>query len=103
MKIRAVRIAPNATPIVVEIENTLEAMQAEVGGYIECLGLGGKVDAMVNEEGLIKNLPFNRHMMTPYGPRPFVGTAIVVAHDDEGETIGLSDVQVALTLKAATL
>ena len=45
----------------------------------------------------------NRPLMTPYGPRPFVGTAIVVAHDDEGETIGLSDVQVALTLKAATL
>jgi len=103
MKIRAVRIAPNAAPVVVEIEDSLEAMQAEVGGCIECLGIGGKVDAMVNEEGLLKNLPFNRYLMTPYGPRPFVGTAIVVAHDDEGETVGLSDAQIALTLKAASL
>ena len=69
----------------------------------EACYVGGKVDAMVNKEGLREELPFNRYLVAPYGPRPFVGTAIVVAHDDEGETVGLSDVQVAHSLKAATL
>lgn len=102
MKIRAVRITPGAEPEVVEIEDTLEAMQAEVGGFIECLGLGDRVDAMVNEEGPLHELPFNRLMMTPYGPRPVVGNIIVVAHDREGETVGLSDAQLARALVAAT-
>jgi hypothetical protein len=103
MKIRAVRIQPGTPPEVVEIENSLTAMQTEVGGWIEALGLGEGVDAMCNEEGLLKDLPFNRQFMTPYGPRPVVGNVIVVAHDDEGETVGLSDAQVARTLKAAGL
>lgn len=94
MKIRAIRVAPNTAPTIVEIEDTLESLQAEVGGWIEALGLGNRIDAMVNEEGLIKNLPFNRHFLTPYGPRPVVGTAIIVSSDAEGNTVGLSDAQV---------
>jgi hypothetical protein len=99
MKIRAVRVCPGALPELVEIEDTLSALQAEVGGWIEALGLGGGIDAMVNEEGLLKNLPFNRYFATPYGPRPVVGTAILVSSDSEGNTIGLDDKQVDRIMK----
>lgn len=103
MKIRAIRICPGTPPEVVEIENSLAAMQTEVGGWIEALGLGDRVNAMINEDGLRLNLPFNRYLITPYGPRVVVGTAIVVAHDSEGEAVGLSDDQVERTLMAAAL
>lgn len=41
------------------IENTLEAMQALVGGYIEVVPIGSGYLAICNEEGRIHNLPRN--------------------------------------------
>ena len=66
----------------IEIENTLEALQAAVGGYIEIVTLGDGLAAIVNEEGKINDLPFNRGLyaggMDPvdylYGNILFVGT-----------------------------
>lgn len=42
-----------------EIENSLEALQAEVGGYIETVTLFSDASIVVNEEGIPKGLPFN--------------------------------------------
>ena len=42
-----------------DIPNTLEALQGEVGGYIEALTFAPDACFIVNEEGLIKALPFN--------------------------------------------
>ena len=39
---------------VVEIENTLGALQSAVGGYIETLGVFPGIVAVVDEEGLLK-------------------------------------------------
>ena len=36
---------------IVEIENTLEEMQQQVGGYIEAVQLGNKIVLVINEEG----------------------------------------------------
>lgn len=48
-------------PEVREIADTLEAMQAQVGGYIELVPLvGGPVEVCCNEEGKLKNLSPNR-------------------------------------------
>lgn len=42
-----------------EIPNTLEALQAEVGGYIEVVNINSRLVAIVNEEGRMMNLPAN--------------------------------------------
>lgn len=46
--------------IEIEIANTLEALQAAVGGYIEVVTLGDGLAAIVNEECKLYDLPFNR-------------------------------------------
>lgn len=51
-----------------DIPNTLEALQAEVGGYIETVRLSEEILAIVNEEGWLMNLPKNRHLNGIAGP-----------------------------------
>jgi len=57
-KIRAVIVDPDGTVRDTEIDNSLGSFQGVVDGYIE--GVFGNVAMMyVNEEGLLKQLPFN--------------------------------------------
>lgn len=44
------------------IPNTLEALQAAVGGYIETVKLTTELTIVCNEEGLILGLPFNEQL-----------------------------------------
>jgi hypothetical protein len=44
---------------VIEIERSLEAMQALVGGYLEERPAGNGLVVMCNEEGMMLNLPHN--------------------------------------------
>ena len=56
--IKAVIVQPDGTVQNTEIENDLSGFQAAVGGYIQ--GVFGNVATMyVDEEGLLKRLPFN--------------------------------------------
>lgn len=67
----------------VDIENTLEALQEAVGGYIETVTLvPDRVVMIVNEEGLIRSLPCNlaASIVAGFG---IVGTTIVVGVDGE--------------------
>lgn len=59
-----------------EIENTLEAMQAEVGGYIELVTVDRSCSIVCDEEGRLKNLPYNTKLsgIELYGPLFIVGT-----------------------------
>lgn len=59
-----------------EIPNTLEAMQAEVGGYIETLSFTTDCCIICNEEGRLLGLPYNDHILGIdfVGPIFFVGT-----------------------------
>jgi hypothetical protein len=61
-----------------EIENTLEAFQAIVGGYIECMGFGDDV-LVCNEEGELIGLPENFRLRGDI----IVGTVIVCGSDGE--------------------
>ncbi len=56
-----------------EIENSLEGMQAVVGGYIESVTLSDTLVAICNEEGRLIGLPTNR-----FG---FVGTFFITRSD----------------------
>lgn len=67
----------------IEIENTLEALQKEVGGYIETVTLvRGYAVMIVNEEGLLLGMPSNLAASAVAG-RKIVGPALVVGVDCE--------------------
>lgn len=63
--------APRLEPL---FENTLEAFQAAVGGYIETVTYGRNFVIICNEEGRLKGLPFNVEI----GGVGFVGTILAV-------------------------
>lgn len=66
-------------PEIVEIENTLEALQREVDGYIETITITSDACVVVNEEGIINNLPFNTRL---FGLQLF-GTILIVGVDGD--------------------
>ena len=53
---KAIRKKPGCAPEIIEVENTLEALQQEVGGYIETLSIADVV-IICNEEGRLCGLP----------------------------------------------
>lgn len=56
--IRVLYKLPRCAPMECAVANTLETMQALVGGYIETVTLTEDLVLICNEEGLIKALPF---------------------------------------------
>lgn len=62
--------APRANAVMVEIENTLPALQEAVGGYIEVIPFAPDAVIICNEEGRLLNLPYNCMIcgMEFYGP-----------------------------------
>ncbi len=46
-------------PVIIEIDNTLEALQNLVGGYIETLTVFEGAVLIFNEEGRLRGLPYN--------------------------------------------
>lgn len=66
-----------------DIENTLEALQAEVDGYIEAVTLiPDKAVMIVNEEGLLRGMAPNP-IASAAANTQIVGTAIIVGVDGE--------------------
>ena len=72
---KAIRFLPGTLPEPIEIENTLEALQKQVGGHIESLTLGPDLCAVCNEEGRLLNLPYcgEINYVPFYGPVILVG------------------------------
>ncbi|PKQ16733.1 MAG: hypothetical protein CVT67_02885 [Actinobacteria bacterium HGW-Actinobacteria-7] len=58
-QLRGVTITADGVVSAVEVDNTLQALQTAVGGYVERLPLRDGVDMFVNEEGLLLSLPRN--------------------------------------------
>lgn len=81
-KIKAVLIKPFNEREVVEIENTLEALQEAVGGYIEPVYRPNEIVMLVNEEGNLIGLEPNIFGL--------VGNILVV-HNGGEDFISLSD------------
>ena len=76
---KAIRKKPGCAPEIIEVENTLEALQQEVGGYIEAVTLPYGAAIICNEEGRILGLPDNG----PVGGVDFVGTILVVGRNKD--------------------
>lgn len=77
---------PGKPAAVKVIDGSLESMQDIVGGYIETFHIAQNVLCVVNEEGLVRDLPFN------FTAPPFFvyGTAFFCGQQGE-DMVGLDD------------
>ena len=76
---RAVYKKPGELPKIIDVENTLEALQEKVGGLIETVTFPPKSCVICNEEWRILRLPYN---CTFLGMR-FGGPILVVGVEGE--------------------
>ena len=87
--------APGMLPEPREIPNTLEELQASVGGYIETLTIASDVTIICNEEGRLQGLPYNCTFLGV----DFVGPILFVGIDGE-EFASLSPEAMGILLRA---
>lgn len=85
-KIKVLIVEPGKEPYEKIVENTLESLQNIVYGRIEMLEIEKGVDLILNEEGKLAGLPFNRYITNDM----LCGT-FIVAGEKNGETISLSN------------
>lgn len=71
---KAIRKKPGCAPELIDIDNTLKALQAEVEGYIEVITLPYGAALICNEEGCILGLPDNGRVCGV----DVVGTVLIV-------------------------
>ena len=76
---KAIRKKPGCAPELIDIDNTLKALQAEVGGYIETVTIASDAVVICNEEGRLCGLPYN---CCVFGTS-FVGTVLIVGTKGE--------------------
>ena len=76
---KAIRKKPGAQPEIIEVDNTLKALQAEVEGYIETVTISSDAVVICNEEGVLRSLPYNCRF---FGV-DFVGTILVVGRNKD--------------------
>lgn len=79
---KAIHKAPGQMPEVIEVPNTLEALQEKVGGYIETVTFAENACVICNEEGRLMGLPYN---LTFLGVE-FVGPILIVGVNGEDFT-----------------
>ena len=70
---------PNSKPYYTSISNSLESLQAFVGGYIEVVPFFGYLAVICNKEGLLQNLDYNCNI----AGIDFVGPIIIVGRAGE--------------------
>lgn len=88
-----IRKDPGQLPELVVMENTLEALQQAVGGYIETVTFSPDAAIICNEEGRLQGLPYNCDFLGI----SFVGPILIVGVDGD-EMCSLDDGNAALLL-----
>ena len=76
---KAIRKRPGEEPEIIEVDNTLKALQAEVDGCIETATIASDAVVICNEEGVLRGMPYNCRF---FGV-DFVGTVLVVGCDKD--------------------
>lgn len=84
----------------IKIENTLRALQNEVGGYIEVVMLSDKAAMIVNEEGLLRGMAPNP-IASNVANTKIVGPAVVVGVDGDEFTDIPTDIANSVKIKFA--
>lgn len=100
-EIQVVIVEPMKKPIKTIIPNQLDAFNKIVGGYIENIFIGktkkgARVGIVLNEEGKIYKLPFNRKIIN-YDT--LVGTFFITAYNLQGDNISLTDEEANFYIK----
>ena len=89
---KMLKVKPNQKPICVDIENELETLQREVGGYIEIVcPFEDNIAIICNEEGKLYGLPINRWLYDNGICLDFLCGDILVAEEEEGDFVSMSD------------
>ena len=93
MKIRVLMCEVGKECEIKEIESGLASLQAIVGGMIECYPIGENLDLVLNEEGKMMQLPWNRPLFDQDG-KVFdlvAGPCFLIRADNEGGFISVTD------------
>ena len=80
-----------------QIENTLKAHQAYVGGLIQAVHITPEIIVICNDEGKLQQLPLNRALLRGSSQviDYFVGNILCVRHNEEDfASIELRDIEV---------
>ena len=93
-KIKVIKIPVDSDPFVVEVDTTLEAMQAAIGGgYIEIVPINQQgLELLCDEEGKIKGLTPN--VLIFGGLDSVCGDCLLLRHDEEGEAASVTDADI---------
>lgn len=78
-RIKSLYKAPGKAPVLIEAENELHALQAVVGGNLEAFTLTTDCCVLCDEEGRLKELPYNCNIANV----SFVGPILLVGVDGE--------------------
>ena len=76
---KVIRKKPGCEPEVIDIDNTLAALQQEVGGYIETVTIASDAVVICNEEGVPLGMPYNCRFVNV----DFVGSILVVGRNKD--------------------
>ena len=94
---RGIIVKTDNTYEVIEYENTLDALQEIVEGYIEYVTIDRGLAMIVNEEGLLRGMDYNKLASRFYAGPCIVGNALIVG-TKFGENISLTDEQIELII-----
>lgn len=78
---KIIRKDPGKNPSIIDVENTLEALQEQVGGNIEQITIAEDLVILFDEEGRIKGKPLNEALALHGLNVP--GTALILGVDGE--------------------
>lgn len=95
--IKVLKVEADKHPELIEIPNTLEALQGIVGGNIEVFPLAEDVAIVCNEEGKMNGAKLNRPIYHNGQMVDIIAGTFFIAGDDIniGEFVSLTDAQVA--------
>ena len=89
--VRVLRLCPGRAPEVVDIENSLDALQRAVGGHIEVVKAGERLDIIVNEDGA-------HDLLGTFNGISITGLALLVRKDATGELVDVTDDDIAYAM-----
>lgn len=97
-EIQVVIVEPDKKPYKKVIPNSLDAMKEIVGGWIENVTIGAtptgaRLGIVVNEEGKLIGLPYNRRIIGRGGSDMLVGNFFITSYNLEGDNVSLTDEQ----------
>ena len=76
---KAIRVIPGRLPELIQVDNTLNALQEQVGGRIETISICENLVGIVNDEMILLGLPYNGRI----GGQHIFGTLLVVGLNGE--------------------